>query len=455
MLPRLVRTLVLSLMFIGAAPAMAEAAERTAAAEVREDASPDGAREIISAKGRIHRRNPVVKLLRQHRPQEFEAAVRWAREHQTAIHLEVDLDLPPDVAEAARSYVRLANAGHPDAMLHGLANKGYAPPHSLARGIDLDAYIDSQLEEGASASDRAKKRREILGSDGGKSYLEKLWHTAQSHPAASHLRIVADRAATPPDEILALGKAAGELHIDTSVQRHVYRQALYGGGGIRGMIEETFGRKPLPGIAEALAQKAAEGKEPKPLSKNQIMRRVGWRVPLSVGLVSASTLVRKATSEHHNPGVVLGGEVLDSVTKGMVGAAVNQLWMRDARRLLTISLQDQIQEGKIPAIDPGEVPSQKELEQHVTDTILKPKGVVRSRLATWGPGAVATGALLVAEDDTRALAWLVALGAARRLPWVVGTVQAVNGRFLLQRKAMNQVKLDGRALPRYAPNLRK
>jgi len=381
---RLRTILLVGALEFSAAPALAaDPIPTEQAAEAAEVESGKDMR-LVFPSGRVNRLNPVAQALLKRDPGALDTAKAWAKASKTPIYAHVNLDLPPEVEKAARTYVLLAGAGHPDALLYGVGNKNWQPAsHGIAPGVDVQAIahgmvggptLDEIAEERAKTPESNVKahrlldakqerleamERKIVGKDNGETFLRAQWKVVQDHKAESHLRIVAGNGTSAP-EIENLAHAVHTLRVDAAIARHCIQNSVNGDVSIKRMILEGSGMKPLPGVAEGFAQMRAEkrGEEVEPQSRRRTAgATVGRTVPRAVGvniaLFAAGTAVRKVTDQSHNAAVNLGGRTVDAGLKAAGALYGNHAMYSVIADPLARSFEQNIMDGKVPGTEPS------------------------------------------------------------------------------------------------------
>ena len=99
-----------------------------------DDATEGVTHELFDRKGNLNRRNPVAKILAEHRPDVMSRAATWSKENGLPISMRMRLSVPPHVAEAAASYVALAGGGHAVAQPHDALEQRALARVRLQRG---------------------------------------------------------------------------------------------------------------------------------------------------------------------------------------------------------------------------------------------------------------------------------------------------------------------------------
>lgn len=395
---------LVAVLAAAAGPVRAAEGPATPAADTSAQAAPQVyERELVSASGKIHKHNPFAKALGDYQASDLREAAAWAKAHGTPIVIRLRPELPPAIEKAADTYVDLAGRGHPDALLHGLMDKSFTPPHTpIASPKEIAEFLDANEHEvaaaiGPSAATFARQRQAITSSTEmteerkttelhaldhrvAEAYLGHLWRTVQDYrPEHPFVEIHAAGAnGETPAEVQKLDGNVRRLGLDAAVQRHVIQRALTnkrieGVPALAGtMMGITAGTVALAHVSPEFAAVAAYGLDDMlavPADAKQVKQTEGTRAAAryaarttAIGLTAVGVLVKGGSLAHHlgeaNPHMLNGaapivGRSVNAAANGVASTILAKISFSQARRVYVPAYVQNLKDGKIP----GTVPS--------------------------------------------------------------------------------------------------
>jgi hypothetical protein len=217
-------------------------------------------------------KSPLIATLERHDPSVIEEAKKWAKANGQPVTVTYSVRVPEEIATAAKAYVKLTGGGHPDALLHGIENPNYEPPHTLfAPGsTGSNAAVHEFIDEvtGTKAKDpKAKAMRAGLeakiraGGKEGSPYLRELYRAVvqYAHKDSGHHAQI--RLGAEPTESALAGRLQHAVHtlgFEGAVFRHATQQMLTN-ERIEGVGVTTATVIALPVAGHLIAQTGGQG----------------------------------------------------------------------------------------------------------------------------------------------------------------------------------------------------